>query len=229
MRRRTSSSTGSTARPNGLIALTRRAEGPIAQAITADHPALAQARCEPLAHLFGDRLYVELQRHGLDSERRCEHALIDMAYAKGLPLVATNELDVFRLGRRLRGPRPLNCASPAPAGGGHRSLPVDADHRFKTRAEMGGAVRRSAGGAGLDGGDRAALRLPPHHAQPILPRFTVAGSATPTDAAADEAAELRRRPRRGWRAALLPTGSRRASPRRNTAPVSPSRSTSSSE
>ena len=52
---------------------------------------LAAGRCERLAGLFGDRLYVELQRHGLDRERRVEHGLIDIAYARGLPLVATNE------------------------------------------------------------------------------------------------------------------------------------------
>jgi len=44
-----------------------------------------------LAGLFGDRLYVELQRHGIDKERRVEAGLIDLAYTKGLPLVATNE------------------------------------------------------------------------------------------------------------------------------------------
>ncbi|HAP13645.1 MAG TPA: DNA polymerase III subunit alpha, partial [Afipia sp.] len=75
----------------GLIALTGGPEGPIGQAINADQPALAQARCDILAKLFGDRLYIELQRHGLENERRVEPALIDMAYAMGLPLVATNQ------------------------------------------------------------------------------------------------------------------------------------------
>ncbi len=41
--------------------------------------------------LFGDRLYVELQRHGTANERMTEPVLIDLAYAKGIPLVATNE------------------------------------------------------------------------------------------------------------------------------------------
>jgi DNA polymerase-3 subunit alpha len=75
----------------GLIALTGGPEGPIAQAINADQPALAQTRCDILAKLFGDRLYIELQRHGIESERRCRSALIDMAYAMGVPLVATNQ------------------------------------------------------------------------------------------------------------------------------------------
>jgi DNA polymerase-3 subunit alpha len=29
-------------------------------------------RAAMLAKLFGDRLYIELQRHGIESERRCD-------------------------------------------------------------------------------------------------------------------------------------------------------------
>src|SRR3954452_23786616 len=54
---------------DGLIALTGGPEGPVALAINADQGALAAGRCDRLAQLFGDRLYVELQRHGLDKER----------------------------------------------------------------------------------------------------------------------------------------------------------------
>jgi len=44
-----------------------------------------------LASIYPQRLYVELQRHGLPHEIEAEKALIDWAYAKDLPLVATNE------------------------------------------------------------------------------------------------------------------------------------------
>src|SRR3981081_3676955 len=74
-----------------LIALTGGPEGPIALAIHGDHAALAATRCERLASLFGDRLYVELQRHGIEKERRAEAGLIDLAYAKGPTRAATNE------------------------------------------------------------------------------------------------------------------------------------------
>src|SRR6202789_1364327 len=74
-----------------LIALTGGPEGPISLAIHADQAALATTRCDRLARLFGDRLYIELQRHGIDKERRAEAGLIDLAYGKGIPLVATNE------------------------------------------------------------------------------------------------------------------------------------------
>ncbi|MFN5525148.1 PHP domain-containing protein, partial [Bradyrhizobium sp.] len=55
---------------DGLIALTGGPDGPISLAIQHDMAALAAQRCERLASLFGDRLYIELQRHGTDRERR---------------------------------------------------------------------------------------------------------------------------------------------------------------
>src|ERR1700736_673817 len=53
-----------------LIALTGGPEGPISLAIAADQAALAASRCDRLAGLFGDRVYVGLQRHGIEKGRR---------------------------------------------------------------------------------------------------------------------------------------------------------------
>src|SRR5262252_5076938 len=53
-----------------LIALTGGPDGPISRAFADDHAAIAAARCERLAALFGDRLYIELQRHSMEKERR---------------------------------------------------------------------------------------------------------------------------------------------------------------
>jgi len=118
-----------------IIALTGGPDGPIALALRADQPALAAARCERLANLFGDRLYVELQRHGIDKERRTEAGLIDLAYAKGLPLVATNE-PYFASNDDYEAHDALLCIA-----GGKLIAETDReqltpDHRFKTRAEM---------------------------------------------------------------------------------------------
>ncbi len=76
---------------DGLIALTGGPDGPLDRAILAGQPGLAAARLDQLLRLFGPRLDVELQRHGTEEERSVEPALIDLAYAKGAPLVATNE------------------------------------------------------------------------------------------------------------------------------------------
>lgn len=48
---------------------------------------------EKLLSAFDGHLYVELQRHGLNKELELEEALIDFAYQRNIPLVATN--DVF--------------------------------------------------------------------------------------------------------------------------------------
>src|SRR5579885_3298586 len=76
---------------DGIICLTGGPGGPLDMAIAAGQGHLAGSRLEALRSLFGDRLYVELQRHGTAAERRAEPVLIDLAYGKGVPLVATNE------------------------------------------------------------------------------------------------------------------------------------------
>src|SRR5580700_5669146 len=80
----------------GLIALSGGPNGPLDLAIVGGQNPLALSRCEELQRLFGDRLYIELQRHGshsngMPAERTAEASLIDLAYARAIPLVATNE------------------------------------------------------------------------------------------------------------------------------------------
>ncbi|MBA2398100.1 MAG: DNA polymerase III subunit alpha, partial [Bradyrhizobium sp.] len=177
-----------------LIALTGGPEGPISLALHGDHAALAAARCDRLAGLFGDRLYVELQRHGIDKERRVESRLIDLAYAKGLPLVATNE-PYFASTDDYEAHDALLCIA-----GGRLIAETDReqltpDHRFKTRAEMAVlfADIPEALASTVEIAERCSFR--PMTRKPILPRFTVgAGSA---DALGEEAAELRRQAEEG--------------------------------
>jgi DNA polymerase-3 subunit alpha len=76
----------------GLIALTGGPGGPVNRLIEDGQPEAADFLLSALHAAFGDRLYVELQRHGLPQERAAEPALIDLAYAKDLPLVATNDV-----------------------------------------------------------------------------------------------------------------------------------------
>src|SRR5471032_1446550 len=74
-----------------IIALTGGPGGPLDAAITAGQSHLATTRLDALHRLFGDRIYVELQRHGAANERTTEPVLIDLAYSMGIPLVASNE------------------------------------------------------------------------------------------------------------------------------------------
>ena len=75
----------------GLICLTGGPEGPVNDALVAGQGTLAAEHIERLKGLFGDRLYIELQRHGTLPERQTEQGLIDLAYRLEVPLVATNE------------------------------------------------------------------------------------------------------------------------------------------
>ena len=86
----------------GLIALSGGPGGPLNAAIVAGQGALAVARCEELQRRFGDRLYVELQRHGIEAERTAEPALIELAYARGLR-ADRQQRTVLRHARGLRG------------------------------------------------------------------------------------------------------------------------------
>jgi DNA polymerase-3 subunit alpha len=184
-----------------LIALTGGPDGPISLSLQSDHAALAAARCERLAKVFGDRLYVELQRHGLDRERRVEGALIDLAYEKGLPLVATNE-PYFAGSDDYEAHDALLCIA-----GGRLVAETDReqltpDHRFKTRAEMAVlfADIPEALASTVEIAQRCSFR--PMTRKPILPLFTVGAGSSAADAACAEVAELRRQAEEGLKRRL---------------------------
>ena len=75
---------------DGLIVLTAGGEGAMARLLAEGQPRKAEVYCDRLQQLFPDRLYVELSRRGDPVEQAAEAALIDLAYARDLPLVATN-------------------------------------------------------------------------------------------------------------------------------------------
>ncbi len=74
----------------GLIALTAGSEGALARLLADGQADKASAYLDRLEPLFADRLYVELIRRGDAVEEAAEESLIELAYARELPLVATN-------------------------------------------------------------------------------------------------------------------------------------------
>ena len=176
----------------GLLVLSGGPGGPLDAAIGAGQSALAQARCEALQGLFGDRLYIELQRHGMPAERLAEPALIELAYARGIPLVATNE-PFFATREDYEAHDALLCIAEGRliADGDRRQFTPE--HRFKTRAEMAAlfADLPEALAATVEIAERCAFR--PRTLAPILPRFSTTRRAGETAAAqgAQEAQELR--------------------------------------
>jgi len=75
---------------DGLIALTAGAEGAIARLLADGQADKARAYCERLEELFGDRLYLEIIRRNDPVEEAAESALVELAFDRALPLVATN-------------------------------------------------------------------------------------------------------------------------------------------
>ena len=75
---------------DGLIALTAGGEGALARLLAEDRKEAANAYCAELEALFPDRLYIEISRRNDQIEEASEEALIGLAYARDLPLVATN-------------------------------------------------------------------------------------------------------------------------------------------
>ncbi|MBS7546354.1 DNA polymerase III subunit alpha [Ancylobacter oerskovii] len=176
----------------GLIALTGGPAGPIDRALALGAADVAAQRLEALKELFGDRLYVEIQRHGISEERRVERALIELAYRLELPLVAANE-PFFAAQDDYEAHDALICIAEGRlvAEDGRRQLTPQ--HRFRTRAEMMElfADLPEALANTIEVAQRCAYR--PRTVKPILPRFTMER---------DEAEELRVQAEEGLAARL---------------------------
>ncbi|MCH5284176.1 MAG: DNA polymerase III subunit alpha [Akkermansiaceae bacterium] len=81
----------------GLICLTGCISGPIQEWLLQDQPEKAEQTLLELREVFGkDNLFVELQDHELDSERRCTPELIRLARKHDVPLVVTNDAHFLR-------------------------------------------------------------------------------------------------------------------------------------
>ena len=184
----------------GVICLTGGPDGPVGRLLRAGQRPAAEALMAGLRDMFGDRLYVELQRHpgetgAPEAERLTEQGLVEMAYAMDLPLVATNDV-YFPEARMFEAHDALLCV----AEGAYvdQSAPrrrLTPQHYFKSQQEMTTLfadlpealentveiARRCAFGAA--------------RRDPILPRF-----------ADDEVEELRRQARAGLeqRLAVIP-------------------------
>ena len=77
-------------RTDGLIAFTGASEGGVTRLLAEGQQSHAEALLDRLQALFPERLYVELARRGNEVEERAEAPLVELAYGRDLPLVATN-------------------------------------------------------------------------------------------------------------------------------------------
>ena len=77
-------------RTEGLLCLTAAGEGALVRLLAGEQAHAAETYLAELEALFPQRLYIELARRGDAAEMAAEAGLIDLAYARDIPLVATN-------------------------------------------------------------------------------------------------------------------------------------------
>ncbi len=79
------------AHSKGLICLTGSIVGSFGRLLVEHQVPAAEKLLLELKETFGDRLYIELQRHGLPQENEIEDKQLDFAYEHNIPIVATND------------------------------------------------------------------------------------------------------------------------------------------
>jgi len=175
----------------GLIALTGGPDGPVDRALVEGDGDKADKWLTKLAELFGDQLYVELQRHGLEEERRVEPQLLAQAIERKLPVVATNDV-FFAQADEYEAHDALICISEGSYIDVEDRRRLSPEHYFKSADQMRSlfADLPEAIDNTWEVARRCAFR--PEVRQPILPKFASASGEAKNAPPKDEAAELRR-------------------------------------
>jgi DNA polymerase-3 subunit alpha len=187
-----------------IICLTGGPRGPIGGALAAGQFAVAESRLLALKRLFGNRLYVELERIG-NYDPNIEAATVELAYAHELPLVATNE--AF-----FPGPDDYEAHDALIAIAEGSVIAVDErrrlspDNFLKSRKEM--AALFADVPEAVENTVEIARRCSffPKSRSPILPRFTGGDVGDAEAAVKAEAAELARQAHAGLAERLATLG-----------------------
>ncbi len=177
----------------GLILLTGGPNGPINRLLAEGQPQAAEAMLDRLVSAFGDRLYIELQRHGFASEAAVEEKLIDLAYAKNIALVATNDVHFGRVDM-YEAHDTLLCIADGTFLDVENRRRVTPEHRFKSADEM--AALFSDLPEAIENTVEIARRcaFKPKKRAPILPQFVPeSGLPTADELRAQSEAGLKRR------------------------------------
>ncbi len=77
---------------NGLICLSGAHTGPIGMAILNSQSGQARSYAKKFLDVFGDKFYIEIQRHGLEDEIKTEPEFLKIAQELNIPIVATNDV-----------------------------------------------------------------------------------------------------------------------------------------
>ena len=188
-----------------IVCLSGGPEGAIDMPLAQGQDANALRRLDRLADLFGDRFYIEIQRHGRPMEASVEPRLIDYAYSKGVPLVATNE-PYFKSPKQYEAHDALLAIAGSSVVAQTERRKLNDQYYFKTRAEM---IELFADlPEALDNTVEIARRMSfrPRTRGPILPKFAAGSHDTEDEVVAAEAAALRRMAEEGLDQRLATAG-----------------------
>ncbi|MGC6485794.1 MAG: DNA polymerase III subunit alpha [Candidatus Puniceispirillales bacterium] len=173
----------------GLLLLTGGARhGFIAAPIADGQHDLARQRLEALLPHFDNRLYIEVQRHGLAREAAIEEGLISLAYDRDLPLVATNDC-YFARAEDAAAHDVLLCISQSTTLADDNRRRETDHHYLKSSADMVAlfADLPEAVANTVVIARRCAFRVPSR--KPILPAFAVPAGMPEEDFLRQQAAE----------------------------------------
>lgn len=173
---------------DGLICLTGGPHGPVGAMLLEGQQAKAEAVLDELTAAFPGRLYVEIQRHGADPERRTEAAFLELAYDRDIPLVATNEA-CFPDPERYEAHDALLCIAEGSYVSQDDRRRLTREHYFKSAREMRAAFADlpEAVDNTLVIARRCAFMV--EKIAPILPPFDCGEGRTETDELRAQAAE----------------------------------------
>ncbi|WP_038465679.1 DNA polymerase III subunit alpha [Candidatus Odyssella acanthamoebae] len=119
----------------GLIALTAGPKGEVARHLIAGRSEEAETALLFLKNLFGNRLYVEIMRHGMVEEEQTEAPLLELAYKHDIPLVATNDV-FFTTADMYEAHDALLCVDEGVVIATEDRRRLTPHHYFKTQEEM---------------------------------------------------------------------------------------------
>ena len=176
------------AHAEGLILLSGGPDGPVDPLFAQGKKADAAQALEAMKAVFGDRFYVELQRHGLDDEKRAEPGLVEWAYANDVPLVATNDV-YYAKAAQAKSHDALLCIADGAFTGQEDRRRITGEHWFKSPEVMRElfADLPEACDNTIDIARRCAFMARTH--KPILPRFDTGAGRSEADELAHQARE----------------------------------------
>ena len=179
----------------GLILLSGGADGPIDPLFVAGKPQEGGVALSEMSRVFGNRFYIELQRHGLANQAVAEPELVAFAYANDVPVVATNDV-CFATADLYGAHEALLCIADGAFMGQDDRRKVTPEHWFKPAQDMRAlfADLPEACDNTLEIARRCAFMVLKR--DPILPRF-------PTGEGRSEADELAAQAREGLKARLI--------------------------